>query len=128
MARCLDGVREFLFLHYYAAAREDNAYWKDARQRDMPPGLAERLAAWAVRLPDTESVWPYYHGFESYSYTAMLLGLGGVRTEPRPALRLLDPEPAELALAATAERARDLARRLPSHYEYVASLHAAARG
>jgi glycine/D-amino acid oxidase-like deaminating enzyme len=127
LARCLDGVREFLFLHYYGAAREDNRYWKDARQREMPPGLADRLEMWKVRLPDTESVWPYYHGFEPYSYTAMLLGLGGIHTAPRPALRLTDPTRGEQELAAVSARASEMARRLPSHYEYVASLHNAAR-
>ncbi|MFL6140531.1 MAG: tryptophan halogenase family protein [Labedaea sp.] len=128
LARCLDGVREFLFLHYYAAAREDNRYWKDARRREMPPGLAERLDAWQFRLPDAETVWPYYHGFEPYSYIAMLLGLGGVQTAPRPVLRLMDPARAEREFAAVTARADDLVRTLPSHYEYVASLHAAARG
>jgi tryptophan halogenase len=127
LANCLDGVREFLFLHYYAAARQDNRYWKDARQRPMPPGLAERLQTWQVRLPDADSVWPHYHGFEPYSWTAMLLGLGGVPTAPRPVLGLVDPTHAERELAATAVRADNLVRTLPSHYEYVASLHRASR-
>lgn len=128
LANCLDGVREFLFLHYYAAARQDNRYWKDARQRPMPPGLAERLRAWQVRLPDAESVWPHYHGFEPYSYTAMVLGLGGLPTAPRPVLALVDPARAERELAATVSRGGNLVRTLPSHYEYVASLHGAPRG
>ncbi|HEU5473643.1 MAG TPA: tryptophan halogenase family protein [Actinophytocola sp.] len=128
LARCLDGVREFLFLHYYTAAREDNRYWKDARQRTVPPGLAERLEAWRVRLPDTENVWSHYHGFEPYSYTAMLLGLGGLQTAPRPALQLVDPARAEREFADIAARSAELVRTLPSHYEYVASLHEAATG
>jgi tryptophan halogenase len=81
----MDGVREFLFLHYYAAARSDNAYWRDAKTRPMPDGLAERLEQWRTTLPDENSVFPRFHGFEPYSYTAMILGLGADRPAARPA-------------------------------------------
>lgn len=126
VGRCLDGVREFLFLHYYAAARNDNRYWKDAKRRPAPHGLEERLEEWRTRLPDTETIYPYYHGFESYSYAAMLLGLGGVETEPRQVLGAVDAENAKREFRTLRAKASEFARRLPGHYDYIAHLHASA--
>ncbi|GAA3671982.1 tryptophan 7-halogenase [Nonomuraea antimicrobica] len=123
MARCMDGVREFLVLHYRGAARADNAYWRDAKTRTLPDGLAERLEQWQTRLPDTESIFPYFHGFEPYSYTSMLLGLGGIPLRPPPALGLLDGTAAAKEFQAIGDQARDLVNRLPSQYSYFAHLH-----
>lgn len=119
----MDGVREFLVLHYYAAARDDNQYWKDTKTRPLPDGLAERIEQWQAKLPDTESVFPYYHGFEPYSYTAMLLGLGGVPVQAPPTLALFDDSAATKELQLVRDQAEQLVSRLPSQYEYFAHLH-----
>jgi glycine/D-amino acid oxidase-like deaminating enzyme len=125
VAGVMDGVREFLFLHYYAAARNDNDYWRDAKTRQMPGGLAERIEQWHSELPDAGSVTPQFHGFEPYSYTAMLLGLGGLPVRPRPALARLDPAAARREFHRVRAEAAALVDRLPSQYEYLA--HQAAR-
>ncbi|MEU0486407.1 tryptophan halogenase family protein [Streptosporangium sp. NPDC006013] len=123
VANVMDGVREFLVLHYHAAARADNDYWKDATTRQVPDGLAERLEQWQVKLPDPETVFPHYHGFEPYSYTAMLLGLGGLPVQAPPALRLFDGAAASRELRIVRDQSRELVDRLPSQYEYFARLH-----
>jgi tryptophan 6-halogenase len=123
ISRCMDGVREFLVLHYYAAKRQDNQYWKDTKRRPLPDGLAERLERWRTCLPDAETVYPYYHGFESYSYVCMLLGLGGLDLKPSPALALVDPSSARREFKLVAEQAAELERTLPSQYEYFAQFH-----
>lgn len=128
VAHVMDGVREFLFLHYYAAARQDNDYWRDAKHRPMPDGLAERLELWQHRLPDQESVYPYFHGFEPYSYVAMILGLGGLPTRPLPVLDVLDDTAARKELGLVRDQARTLVGRLPSQYEYFAHLAARTAG
>ncbi|PZG01830.1 tryptophan halogenase family protein [Micromonospora deserti] len=122
MARMMDGVREFLVMHYYAARRENNQYWKDAKTRPLPDGLAERIENWKVRLPDSQSIFPYYHGFESYSYHAMLLGLGGLPLQAPAALSAIDGTAAEKAFELIGQEARDLTDQLPSQYEYFAHL------
>ncbi|MCX4904521.1 tryptophan halogenase family protein [Streptomyces sp. NBC_00878] len=116
--RCMDGVREFLVLHYYAAAREDNDYWRDTKTRKIPDALAERIEQWQTKMPATESIYPHYHGFEPYSYVCMLLGLGGIPLKPLPALELLDPSSAHREFDLVAEEARQLESTLPSQYEY----------
>ncbi|MBC9727069.1 tryptophan halogenase family protein [Streptomyces sp. TRM68367] len=118
----MDGVREFLVLHYYAAARQDNQYWRDTKKRPLPDSLAERIEQWQAKLPDSESVYPHYHGFESYSYIAMLLGLGGLDVQAPPTLALLDDTAAVREMALVREQAARLVERLPSQYEYFAHL------
>lgn len=124
VARCLDGVRDFLVLHYRCAARADNRYWQATKERPMPDGLAERLDLWSSMLPDSSSVYPHYHGFESYSYNVMLLGLGGhVPRGHRSALDLLPPDAANREFAKVREQAADLVATLPSQAEYLAVLN-----
>ncbi|GAA4545306.1 tryptophan halogenase family protein [Amycolatopsis samaneae] len=122
VAHVMDGVREFLVLHYYAAARADNQYWQDTKTRPVPGELAERIEQWQVKLPDTDSVFPHYHGFESYSYTAMLLGLGGIKLQAPPALELIDGAAAAGELRLVRRQAEELMDKLPSQYDYFAHL------
>ncbi|HET9896492.1 MAG TPA: tryptophan halogenase family protein [Streptosporangiaceae bacterium] len=122
IARMMDGVRGFLTLHYYAARRQDNAYWKDTKTRPLPDGLAEQVGQWRVKLPDSESVFPYYHGFEPYSYQVMLLGLGGVPLSASPALGGMDAAAAASELRAVRQEAADLVGQLPSQSEYFSHL------
>jgi tryptophan halogenase len=126
VANCLDGVREFLTLHYRGAARADNEYWRAAKERTLPEGMEERLRLWSAKLPDPESTWPHYHGFEPYSYIAMLLGLGGVPLAPRPALAIIDGERAEREWERVRQVGQDLVANLPSQYEYFAHMHGLA--
>ncbi len=122
-ADAIEGVREFLVLHYRGAARADNDYWRDAKSRRVPDGLAQRLADWEAFLPDNQNIFPHYHAFEAYSYVCMLLGLGGIPLTPRPALARLDDKPARLELARVSETVRELVRTLPSQAEYIATMY-----
>jgi flavin-dependent dehydrogenase len=123
VARVLDGVKEFLVLHYRATDRSDTPYWKEAKVREIPDGLAERLEIAATRLLDESTIYPYYHGFEVYSWNTMLLGLGWTPAGPRPALAHIDPAGARAELAAVRTDAQHLLSVLPSAYEYLASIH-----
>ncbi|MEW2033836.1 tryptophan halogenase family protein [Streptomyces roseifaciens] len=118
VAHCMDGVREFLVLHYRGAARADNAYWRDAKTRRIPDPLAERIEQWKAKPPDAQTVYPYYHGFEAYSYVAMLLGLGGIPLRAPAALALMDSTAAHREFGLVMETAGRLLRDLPTQYEY----------
>jgi tryptophan halogenase len=120
VANVMDGVREFLVLHYRMAARDDTPYWRDAKTRPLPGDLAERIEQWRTRLPDEDTVFPYFHGFEPYSYTAMIMGLGGLRVPPLPVLASIDSSAAATEFRLVREQARILTDRLPSQYEYLA--------
>ncbi|MFE4373650.1 tryptophan halogenase family protein [Streptomyces sp. NPDC056835] len=119
---CMDGVREFLVLHYRAAARDDNQYWRDAKTRQVPDALAARLEQWQTKMPDAENIFPHYHGFEAYSYVAMLMGLKGVALRAPGALDLADGSAAAKEFERVRATAGELVRGLPGQYEYLARM------
>ncbi|MDI6105177.1 tryptophan 7-halogenase [Actinoplanes sp. NEAU-A12] len=123
VAHAVDGVKEFLVLHYKSARRDDTPYWKEAKVRAMPDALGARLDLAASRLLDEETVYPYFHGFESYSWNAMNLGLGNVPAAPLPALKHIDPRNARAEFARLAAEADEMVAALPSCYEYLASIN-----
>lgn len=116
----MDGVREFLVLHYFAAARTDNQYWRDTKTRRIPDALGERIERWTAKLPDSETTFPYYHGLPPYSYNCILLGMGGIPVRPAPSLRYLDDSAARRQFQSVADTAQTLIQRLPTQYEYFA--------
>ncbi|AHH99644.1 tryptophan halogenase family protein [Kutzneria albida] len=123
VAHVIDGVKEFLVLHYRAAARDDTPYWKEAKVRKIPDGLAERLELATSHLLDEETIYPYYHGFEMYSWNTMLLGLGWQPERAKPALAHLDPAAARREFAQLRADAEQLVAALPSCREYLATIH-----
>ncbi|MFR9674839.1 tryptophan halogenase family protein [Streptomyces sp. TR06-5] len=123
VARCMDGVKEFLVLHYKAATREDTPYWKAAKDRAVPEGMAERRRLWESRLPSDDSIYPHYHGFEPYSYNVMLLGMGRRPARSHPALDLLDEADAQREFAAVREQSARLVAEMPSQRDYLAQFH-----
>lgn len=118
VANVMDGVREFLIIHYKAAARNDTEYWKDAKVRAIPTALAERIDTWRLQLPDTETIFPYYHGIPPHSYICILLGMGGIDLNPSPALRLADEAAARKEFEEIRSSAGSLVASLPTQYEY----------
>jgi hypothetical protein len=118
----MDGVREFLVLHYIGAKRSDTQYWRDAKTRRLPDGMAERLEQWKVQLPNSETVFPYYHGLPPYSYQCVLLGTGGIPVQPSPALELTDSTAAQLEFQQIREKTEHLVSVLPRAYDYFAQL------
>jgi tryptophan halogenase len=123
IAHAVDGIKEFLVLHYRAAARDDAPYWKEAKVREIPDGLAEKLALAQIMLLDENTVYPRYHGFEPYSWITMLLGVGQRPARAPAALASLDDAVAREEFSAVRRQADRLVRSLPSCYEYLATIH-----
>ncbi|MFE3176905.1 tryptophan halogenase family protein [Amycolatopsis sp. NPDC059090] len=122
VAHVMDGVREFLVLHYKAAARSDTQYWRDAKTRVAPDGLEERIEMWKTQLPDSETVFPYYHGLPPYSYMCILLGMGGIPLRHSPALDLADVSSAKKEFEEIRLKGDELVRSLPTPYDYFAHM------
>jgi tryptophan halogenase len=119
IAACIDGVRDFLVIHYRATDRADTEFWRATQQAALPDSLAERLPLWAKRMPNERNVNPSYHGFDSYSYSVMLLGLNYRPPASLPVLDHLDDGNALKAFQSLRERADLLRGSLPSQYEYL---------
>jgi tryptophan halogenase len=120
VAHCIDGVRDFLILHYYASDRADTEFWK-ASKRDIviSEELQERLRLWKNRLPNSKSINSNYHGFESYSYSVMLLGLNYVPEHSLPVLNHIEDHNAIATFRAIKKKTNYLCATLPSQYEYL---------
>ncbi|HET7177632.1 MAG TPA: tryptophan halogenase family protein [Solirubrobacterales bacterium] len=129
VAECIDGVRDFLVLHYWGSDRADDAFWQATkRETAIPESLEPRLRLWKTRLPNPRNVNPCYHGFESYSYSVMLLGLGSPPVGSLPALDYFDSRHAAEAFQAVKRKAERLVAELPSQYDYLTQMRARARG
>src|SRR5262249_50091604 len=125
IADCIDGILEFLILHYYTNTRADTPFWKATKHELMIPDvLRERLSLWKNRLPNNRNINPKYHGFESYSYSVMLLGLGYRPEYSLPVLDHVNDDQALAAFRVIKERADFLCRTLPSQYEYLTTMYA----
>jgi hypothetical protein len=124
VGECIDGVREFLTLHYYASRRVDNDFWRATKEVAMPADLAERMKLWKKRLPNAKNINNNYHGFESYSYSVMLLGLGYEPESSLPVLDFLDDRNALEMFRKIRQRTEHLVKTLPSQYEYLTHVRA----
>ena len=116
---CIDGVRDFLILHYHGTDRADTEFWRATRHVRIPESLAERLRLWKRRLPNPRNINPNFHGFEAYSYSVMLLGLNYWPETSLPALDSVDDEKAHHAFRMLREKTRHLVSTLPSQLEYL---------
>ncbi len=121
IAHVMDGVREFLCLHYRAAGRADNRYWRDAQTRAVPDALEERLRLWRTKVPEASTVYPQYHGLPPYSYNCILLGMGGLPVRPSPALTLANEKAALAEFQQIRQKASRLVQELPTQNEYFAT-------
>jgi len=119
----IDGVKEFLILHYAGSPRRDNQYWIDTKHRQVPESLADVLRVGKTHLLDEETVYPRYHGFETYSWNTMLLGLGAGPVAPRPVVAGADPREARETFAKVRGEAAEMRNRLPSCHEYLVSIN-----
>jgi tryptophan halogenase len=124
VADCIDGVRDFLVLHYYCSNRLDTPFWKATKHDLVVPGtLHDRLRLWKKRLPNSRSINSSYHGFESYSYSVMLLGLGYPPEQSLPMLDHICPNNALAQFQVIQEKAENLRSALPSQYEYLSTMY-----
>lgn len=121
---CIDCIRDFLTLHYFASSRADTDFWK-ATKSDLAVSddVRERLTLWKHRLPSARTINPSYHGFETYSYIVMMLGLGIRPDTSLPILDLMEDTEAFEAFRRIQERATLLASTLPSQYDYLRYLY-----
>ncbi len=119
---CIDGVREFLTLHYLAGDRVDTPFWQAVKQVRPPDGLRERMELWKSRLPCPRSIYQAFHGFESYSWSVMLLGLNYRPANPRGILDQIEGSEASAAFESVKAEARRLTETLPSQYEYLTQM------
>jgi flavin-dependent dehydrogenase len=124
VANCIDGIRDFLVLHYNASNRVDTPFWKATKEElVIPEALPERMKLWNTRLPNNRTINPNYHGFELFSYITMLLGLGYQPSNSLPILNHLQDQNARAAFRRLKQKTVHLCKTLPSQYEYLSTMY-----
>jgi tryptophan halogenase len=123
VSECIDGVREFLILHYCATDRADTEYWKALKSLRLPESLEERMKIFGARLPGLRNIYQPFHGFEAYSWSVILLGMNRVPKRHLSTLDVLDSAQAERMFDGIKQRSKHLIATLPSHYEYLRAQH-----
>ncbi len=123
---CIDGVRDFLILHYRTTDRADTEFWRATKSVQVSADLKDRLELWKKRLPNPRNINPNFHGFEAYSYSVMLLGLNYRPQTSLPALDHLEQEKALHAFRLLREKAQSLVSTLPSQLEYLTHVRSKA--
>jgi hypothetical protein len=124
VANTIDGVRDFLILHYKTTDRNDNEFWRATKELKVSDDLAEKLALWKKRLPNARNINANFHGFDAYSYSVMLLGLNYHPESSLPALDHIPPAGAERAFRMMREKTERLVATLPTQLEYLSHVRA----
>lgn len=124
LGECIDGVADFLQIHFRASDRIDTPFWRATKETELSDSLQARLQIWKARLPEARTIVEAFHGFKADSWAVILLGLG---YSPASYLRILDSSnkaEAHDMFSRVKERADFLVKQLPSCYEYLAAQRA----
>ena len=124
----IDGIREFLCVHYRASERVDTQYWRDTKHLKVPDSLEERLKIWRSRLPAARNIYQPYHGFEAYSYSCILLGMNYQPESYHPLLDSRDEARANAVFRSVRQKSAQLVRSLPTQYDYLQHRRAILEG
>jgi tryptophan halogenase len=131
-----DDTRDFIQAHFYLSPRTDTPFWRANKELRLTDDLREKIAAYRAGLPINQphtDEGNYYGNFEAEfrnfwtngSYYCIFSGMGLLPDRPLPALRY-KPESVKAAAGLFADvkrRQRELARTLPTNYDYLRELH-----
>ncbi|MBU1757356.1 MAG: tryptophan 7-halogenase [Alphaproteobacteria bacterium] len=114
--RELEGVRDFIVLHYHLNRRSGEPFWDRCRSMDIPESLAGRIALFR------ESATAYQASDELFrvdSWVQVLLGQG-LEPQAHHALgEMIGKERLASSLEALAGNIREQAARLPEHQSFL---------
>jgi tryptophan halogenase len=115
-------IRDFIILHYKANERTDSAYWKAAREMEVPETLQRKIDLFAARGRLFQSD---YDLFAEPSWVAVLLGQNIRPRNYDPLVDTLDEEMVKGQMARLSALVRQTAEALPSHEAFIARYCAA---
>ena len=113
--REIEGVRDFIILHYHLNAR-DEPFWRERRDMAIPDSLATRIALFR------DSAQAYQDDHELFRTASWLQVMLGQRLEPRshhPVARLMPPGALEQALQDIRTNVATAVRQLPAHQHFL---------
>ncbi len=119
-----DHVADFLVMHYALNGRRGQAFWDHCRNDlPLPDSLASKLMLWSHKVPALPDIDSPIRVFESYSYFAIMAGLGTLPQLTGNLSSFIDLKTSAEALDMV-RHFRDVAvRTSPPHAEMVQKLH-----
>lgn len=118
--RELEGIRDFIVLHYYLNEREER-FWQQCRSMEIPDSLAERIALFR------DGALAYQASDELFRVDSWIQVMFGQRLSPRSyhAMgRLMQRDQLRQVLAGAAEKVRLEVARMPEHQTFLDSFEA----
>lgn len=113
----IEGIRDFITLHYHLTQRDDSPFWDRCRTMEIPDSLAQRMALFR------DSAHAYQEGndlFRVDSWVQVLLGQGLAPSSHHRLAKMMDPSELQKALAALKANIDAAVARMPPHQEFLA--------
>jgi tryptophan halogenase len=114
--RELEGIRDFIVLHYHLTRRDDSDFWRRCRTMDIPDTLAHRLALFrdnALAFQASDEL------FRIDSWVQVMLGQGLMPESYHPLARLMRPDQLERALNGIRTSIERAVAKLPEHQAFL---------
>jgi tryptophan halogenase len=114
--RELEGIRDFIVLHYHATQRDDSEFWRHCRTMAVPDSLAQRLALFREQA----HVFQESHDlFTVDSWVTVMLGQGVVPADYHPAVRRMPEDKLRQSLDAARANVARAVERMSSHQDWL---------
>ena len=110
--RELEGIRDFIVLHYHVTDREDSEFWRHCREMEVPDSLASRLALFrdaAHAFQDSHDL------FAVNSWVQVMLGQGLIPRNYHPAVLQMPEDRLRESLDAVRARIGRAVAAMPTH-------------
>jgi tryptophan 7-halogenase len=114
----LEGIRDFIILHYHLTQRDDSPFWRQCRSMEVPDSLRQRIALFR------ESAHAYQAADELFrvdSWVQVLLGQGLVPESYHLLARMMPAKELRPALATLSANIEAAVARMPAHQQFLAS-------
>lgn len=131
-----DDSRDFIQAHFYFSPRVDTPFWQANKHLHLADDIREKIAMYKAGMPINQPVTDestYYGNFDAEfhnfwnnsSYYCIFSGLGFLPNHPLPELtyRKESLKSVEPLFERIQQQQRELARTLPTNYEYLCQLH-----
>lgn len=112
----LEGIRDFIILHYHVTGRDDSEFWRDCRNMSIPSSLAERIALFKNHAQ------AYQAGNELFrvdSWVQVMLGQGLEPDNYHAMAKSMKPEQLKQLLTMLDQSIRQSLNAIPDHEAFI---------
>lgn len=114
----IDGIRDFIILHYVLTERDDTAFWRAVRTMEMPASLRERIASFregGIAYQDGQDL------FRVDSWAQVMLGQRLVPHQHHRMAAIMGEQRLRQVLADLQQRVADQVAQIPVHAAFLRS-------